>query len=407
MSRLRPFSWAIFALGISILLATLIGVNADDDDDDPFGPPPSQNPLGAGPDDDDDDPFGPPPSTPGSGSVCPSPWPSTAQAGLGNTTTANCPTDDGKLYATSSGDYMYIQCCAERQNGRLLGADAVADFGECMDLCMKDKTGQCRSVMYSPESTGRQNGQNCVLWAHSGFSPDETLFEISHHAYYVEAPYVDQPDDEIELCSTQCPGANNQVFTSNYGEPFLMICGKRHGTPGASQYVDSYEQCIDMCGLMGPCNSVDYHHKTGRCTFGDHSGEPMIDAPGYASAWSMGCAGACTEYPKPPPPPADKMCPDKYHEAFWSSGGLPFQSRCTRYEWTGNVGQYTLDPSPVTMEECMKKCSDDNGCRWGTLELATGKCTGYTRKYNTRQTSTEGKITDYVNFEKLPASPTA
>jgi hypothetical protein len=52
--------------------------------------------------------------------------------------------DDGKLYATSSGDYMYIQCCAERQNGRLLGADAVGDFGECMDLCMKDKTGQCR-----------------------------------------------------------------------------------------------------------------------------------------------------------------------------------------------------------------------------------------------------------------------
>jgi hypothetical protein len=143
--------------------------------------------------------------------------------------------DDGKLYATSSGDYMYIQCCADRRNGRLLGADTVADFGACMDLCMQDKTGECRrfvaltssqrtqmltasSVTFAPSSTGRTDSVNCALWAHGGFSPDQTSANLGHHAYYVEAPYVDQPDDEIELCSTKCPGAHNQVFTSQYGE---------------------------------------------------------------------------------------------------------------------------------------------------------------------------------------------
>jgi hypothetical protein len=30
---------------------------------------------------------------------------------------------------------------------------------------------------------------------------------------------------------------------------------------------------------------------------------------------------------------------------------------------------------------------------------------GYTRKYGTLDVSTVGKITDYVNFEKLPSTP--
>jgi hypothetical protein len=185
-----------------------------------------------------------------------------------------------------------------------------------------------------------------------------------------------------------------------------MICGKRHGTPGVSQFVDSYEQCIDTCGLIGQCKSVDYHHRTGRCTFGEHGGEPMIDAPGYASAWSMGCAGACKEYPKPPPPEAEKFCPDKYHKAYWSINGKPYLSRCTQATWSGAVGQFTLDDGPIGMEECIKKCEDSPGCIWGTLTFASGMCTGYTRKYNALTASTDGKITSYVNFEKLPSTPT-
>ncbi|THC88079.1 hypothetical protein EYZ11_012470 [Aspergillus tanneri] len=292
---------------------------------------------------------------------------------------------DGKLYKTSSGDYMYIQCCTDRNNGLLLGADTVADFGEC-----------------------RANSINCALWAHGGFSPDES-FDEGHHAYFVEAPYVDQPDDDIELCSTQCPGAHNQVFTSQYGETFLMICGKRHGTPGVSQFVDSYEQCIDTCGLVGQCKSVDYHHRTGSCTFGDHGGEPLIDAPGYASAWSMGCSGACKKYPKPPPPADEKHCPGPggYHMGNWAVDGQPWLTRCSTYMYNTKHGNsYILDAAATSVEECMKKCQDDSPrCVWGSFNFASGECTGFPGHWDTIETQTDGKVTEHVNFGRHPSSP--
>ncbi|KAH8434321.1 uncharacterized protein LDX57_011968 [Aspergillus melleus] len=403
-----PFSLGGFASGALIASLILVGVTADSS---PFAPPsdsgsgssPFAPPSGSG-----SSPFAPPSGT-GSGSVCPSTWSTTPNGSPEITTTFNCPTDDGKLYATSSGDYMYIQCCTDRNNGLLLGVDNVADFGACMDLCMKDQTGKCRSVSFTDATTGRSDPFNCALYAHGGFAPDESLQE-AHHAYFVEAPYQDQPDDEIELCSTKCPGAHNQVFTSNYGETFLMVCGKRHGSPGVSQFVDSYEQCIDTCGLIGQCKSVDYHHRTGSCTFGDHGGEPMIDAPGYASAWSMGCSGACKTYPKPPAPADEKHCPGPggYHLGNWLVDGMPWLTRCSTYYYDDkkNGGAYVLDTAAASVEDCMKKCQDDDPrCVWGSFNFASGECTGYPTRWNSIDVATDGKVAKHVNFGRLPTGP--
>lgn len=236
------------------------------------------------------------------------------------------------------------------------------------------------------------------MWAHGGFSDVESK-EEGHHAFLVEAPYEDQPDDEIELCSTECPGGNHQVFTTEYGETFLIVCGKRHGTQGQSMFMDSYEQCMTGCGMLVQCKSVDYHPRTGRCTFSDHAGEPTIDAPGYASAYSMGCSGACKSYPKPSVA-GKAMCPGpgKYHEAYWLIDNKPWQSKCS--DWKYNGKNYVLDQGPITMEDCMKKCQNDKKCMWGSYTFASGACTGYDGAwYNT--VGVDGTKEEWVNFEPV------
>ncbi|KAE8149881.1 hypothetical protein BDV25DRAFT_140399 [Aspergillus avenaceus] len=370
--------FVLIALGLALLQSRRIGVRADD--------------LILEDDDDDD-------QGTNADSGCPVPRKGLSSGTPQISTTYGCPSNDGKIYETSSGQYMYIQCCTDRTFGRNIGGASVLNLGECMDLCMKEETGTCRSVTWDSSGGNRADAINCVMWAHGGFSTDESR-PGSHHAFLVEAPYVDQPDDEIDLCSTQCPGANHQVFTTQYGESFLMICGKRHGTAGQSQYVDSYEQCMSGCGMLVQCKSVDYHPRTGRCTFGDHGGEPTVDAPGYMSAYSMGCSGACKEYPKTPPA-IDSHCPapGDYHAAYWAIDNKAWQSRCSMWQYTGS--SYTLNDGPISVENCMKKCQDDAACKWGTYLFATGKCLGYVNSWITTS-GVDGQVKDYVNFAPVP-----
>lgn len=65
--------------------------------------------------------------------------------------------DDGKIYATDSGQYMYIQCCTDRDYGRGIGGAALQNFGQCMDLCMKEETGECRRFVYPFKATTGPN----------------------------------------------------------------------------------------------------------------------------------------------------------------------------------------------------------------------------------------------------------
>ena len=50
------------------------------------------------------------------------------------------------MYETSSGEYMYAQCCTERDYGRIVGSANMPNFKQCMDLCMEEETGDCRRL---------------------------------------------------------------------------------------------------------------------------------------------------------------------------------------------------------------------------------------------------------------------
>lgn len=109
-----------------------------------------------------------------------------------------------------------------------------------------------------------------------------------------------------------------------------MFCGKRHGTTASPIETASYEECIEKCGSIISCTSVDYSPHIKKCYLGKHSGVPQIDAPGFNSACSMGCAGACDCEPKSPPqePEPEPLCPG-IHDQIWVVDCQNYKSECT------------------------------------------------------------------------------
>ncbi|KAJ5388928.1 hypothetical protein N7509_011469 [Penicillium cosmopolitanum] len=58
--------------------------------------------------------------------------------------------------------------------------------------------------------------ENCVLFKTGDFlTTDHPKY---HYAFLAEAPTAEYPDDDIKLCTTECPGSNNQVYTTPYGK---------------------------------------------------------------------------------------------------------------------------------------------------------------------------------------------
>ena len=73
-----------------------------------------------------------------------------------------------------------------------------------------------------------------------------------------------------------------------------MDCSKRHGGSPFSQMIQpSFEDCMNSCGKLVACHSVDYSQKTKMCYYSDYHSEPTINGTSWMSAYSMGCAGAC------------------------------------------------------------------------------------------------------------------
>jgi hypothetical protein len=170
----------------------------------------------------------------------------------------------------------------------------AADFGACMDEC--SKTDRCSSVQFVAHG-GLPNDpyHTCKLSEEGGFSATVCGVEDMHsYAFVVDPPAIESPDSAGVLCSTECPFAHRQLFVSSVGESFIMDCGKRHGTQVI--YRDrqpSLKTCIEACGRLLACHSVDYDVRRQICYYGKHQGEPTIAAAGFASAHSLGCAGAC------------------------------------------------------------------------------------------------------------------
>ncbi|KAK2750671.1 hypothetical protein FQN57_002744 [Myotisia sp. PD_48] len=412
MKSSKNFSWFPWALSLLLLLVAI--ANAQDTDldalpaggdvnlDDPpasspasSSPPAATSSPPAGGDVNLDDP---PAGTENNNDVgCAAVHAVTQNPNAVATKFYGCPDNNGKLFEGSDGHHLYIQCCTERTTGRALGMEKAPNFGACMNLCVQEKTGDCRSVSFNRNAAAGQ--PNCVLWAQGGFSSFQDTG--AHHAFLVDAPTSDKPDDDIKLCSTECPYSNNQVFTSGFGESFRMVCGKRHGTEAQAQTMVSYEECMQACARLGPCKSVDWHPRTKKCYFGEHIGEPEIDAPGFASAYSMGCAGACKEYPKPAPRAPVPNCPNKFHEAKWVIEKQPWETLCTSVHFPNNAS-YTLRTAGTSPDQCFKLCQDDTQCKWGWHDQGTGKCNGVKTDWS-QNTDVPGAYgtTSTVHFRRL------
>lgn len=156
-----------------------------------------------------------------------------------------------------------------------------------------------------------------------------------------------------------------------------MTCGKRHGTTSVVQQAATYEDCMEACGSLTACKSVDYSARTGKCYLGDHTGLPQIDAPGFNSAHSVGCAGACKNYPKTDPPAPQPDCP-AVHNMVWVVNGNTWRSECSLIQFSyqaATTDWVTLPDGITTIEDCASACDANTECNQAII--TAGECKGH------------------------------
>lgn len=187
---------------------------------------------------------------------------------------------------------------------------------------------------------------------------------------------------------------------ANASQVFHMDCQKRHGTAWfhkTSQ--NSLKDCINSCASHIGCQSVDFHQRTRQCYLGKHQGEPTVSSPGWASAHSLGCSGACDEdscttctsnsgpatgpgtstpptqgqdqgqsggatpsvpaTPPPPPPPTEAKCMDDNNSVV-EIDGTKYNIRCEL-----QIRDKTIVGSgpAATFTDCLKMCNNNADCK--------------------------------------------
>jgi hypothetical protein len=143
---------------------------------------------------------------------------------------------------------------------------------------------------------------------------------------------------------------------------------------------------MDTCASILGCQSIDYHLRTQQCYLGKRQAEPTNSAPGWASAHSTGCSGACevsscnnkntenqqipdnqqgqtsggSTTPSPPPPPAtlEVDCTTHNNQDVEVDG----QKWRTLSGKQYGAGFYSNAPAS-SMTECLKRCNDDKKCK--------------------------------------------
>ncbi|KAK8042959.1 hypothetical protein PG994_013442 [Apiospora phragmitis] len=201
-------------------------------------------------------------------------------------TDIRCPADDGKIFISASGTYLQNRCQHEFDSKPPIGETPMSTLTECYNYCAD--TPGCNSVTWE---AGRPSWL-CRLFVEG----EDKLKKCDIHggAYVIDPPTIEAADDQIVLCSTECPHGHGQTFDYPSGERFRMSCCKRHGVKHfAKEQMPSLKACMSACGTVPSRQSVDWQASTGLCYFGKHSGEPSISVAGWSSAYSLGCAGAC------------------------------------------------------------------------------------------------------------------
>ncbi|EPS36387.1 hypothetical protein H072_10119 [Dactylellina haptotyla CBS 200.50] len=200
--------------------------------------------------------------------------------------TALCPINDYQTYSATDGSYFMIRCGLYHST-EILDTVLADSLQQCIERCAT-KDG-CNAVNFDT-----QNGRTCSLLGQGGLGPKAMSSTVHHYAFMVDPPTKEAANDMTVMCSTECPYANHNTYNTIFGTAFRIVCGRRHATPHIlSEGQGSFKDCMDACAGTNGCDSVDYHERSKTCYYSNHKGYPPVEATGYSSAWSVGCAGAC------------------------------------------------------------------------------------------------------------------
>ncbi|KAK6842918.1 hypothetical protein PG995_001934 [Apiospora arundinis] len=204
-----------------------------------------------------------------------------------------CPDHEGKLYQSRGGATFMVQCCMHG-GGEAIKTIITEDFRRCMSNC--SATDDCHSVLYTARPYYGEPVGTCIMNKKGGFGAQPCGVPDQHtYAWVVDPPAI-EPAGQQQLtvkCSTECPYGHGQPFKTESGEIFQLTCGKRHGTQVLHRdNQPTMMDCMNNCGKVMQCDSVDYDIHRRICYYSNHRGEPVTEAALFASAYSLGC-GIC------------------------------------------------------------------------------------------------------------------
>ncbi|KAJ5382456.1 hypothetical protein N7517_000367 [Penicillium concentricum] len=319
-----------------------------------------------------------------------------------------CPQNDGDIIETSDGGYYTFQCCMHESKGSSLIKNVqTTGYDDCINQCTL--TDSCKAFRYVFGDNGDEKAGDCKLYGSGTFSDGKCGNTLHDWAYLTDPPVIEIPESVRAACSTECPDADGQIYTAKNKQVFHLDCQKRHGTAWFHKLdSNSLKECTDSCASFIGCQSVDYHKRTKKCYLGKRTSKPTLDASGWATAYSIGCSGACTEdscgsscgstappvnitptpeqeqepiVPESPPPaiitPEPEQDPEPIVPANPAPAPAPKEVNCnddnnsqvdldgTKYEIRCDK-QYRDNSryvaSGISYTECLKLCSADSTC---------------------------------------------
>ncbi|KAJ5950497.1 uncharacterized protein N7479_008910 [Penicillium vulpinum] len=308
-----------------------------------------------------------------------------------------CPENDGDIIETSDGGYYTFQCCMHESKGStLLKNVPTTGYDDCINQCTL--TDNCQAFRYVFGANGDEKTGDCKLYASGTFSNAKCGNTLHDWAYLTDPPVVDVAENLRAACSTECPDADGQIYTAKNKQVFHLDCQKRHGTAWFHKLdSNSLKECTESCASFIGCQSVDYHKRTKKCYLGKRTSKPTLDALGWASAYSLGCSGACTEdscgntcgsiappvnvtplpeqqdpivpanppteqdpipaNPSTPPVPKEVKCDDDNNSVV-DLDGTKYKILCGKQYYDDS--RYVA--SGISYTECLKLCSADQTC---------------------------------------------
>ncbi|KXG46663.1 uncharacterized protein PGRI_055190 [Penicillium griseofulvum] len=298
-----------------------------------------------------------------------------------------CPENDGDIIETSDGAYYNFQCCMHEATGStFIKTVRTTGYDDCINQCTL--TDDCQAFRYVFGDYNGESAGDCRLYGSGVFSDKKCGNTLHDWAYLTDPPVIEVPENVRAACSTECPDADGQIYTAKNKQVFHLDCQKRHGTAWFHKLdSNSLKECTESCASVIGCQSVDYHKRTKKCFLGKRTSKPTLDAPGWATAYSLGCSGGCTQdscgetcgsaapptnitpppeqeqepivpaNPSTPPAPREVKCYDDDNSQV-DVDGTKYEIRCDK--------QYREDSrhvaSGISYTECINLCSADSTC---------------------------------------------